>query len=348
MESGPKRTSRVNRWALRDTLRSFTTLRRLKACGRSFKGDCVEVRRRDETGHYYGNVQTCASIWACPSCQARIRQRRGVELDKAMRAHIAGGGKILFATLTVPHFAQQSLKTTFEGVAGAWRRMQQQKEWKSLRGSFVGFVRATEVTHGSNGWHPHLHVVVFLKADAHWAYVSERIFEQWGIAVHREGLGVVSSKGQRFELAKEIPELAAYMVKSTLGSTLALELTRADLKTGHEGGLAPMQLLALAIGKAESDDWTSEEARLWEEFEKVTKGRRAIEWSRGLKASFAVVEVSDDEIVTETLDGEIVLRIERKVWSTLVLVPGATALLLDRLDRLWRIANGVDPADLAA
>jgi hypothetical protein len=64
-------------------------------------------------------------------------------------------------TLTVRHKHGMRLRELHRGLMAAWRKARQggviQRVWSArVRAS----VRATEVTHGANGWHPHLHVLL--------------------------------------------------------------------------------------------------------------------------------------------------------------------------------------------
>ncbi|MFD0256397.1 hypothetical protein ACFVGX_36450 [Streptomyces sp. NPDC127113] len=96
---------------------------------------------------------------------------------------------------------------------------------------------------------------------------------------------------KRLETERDANDLAEYIAKTQDGKTPALELARADLKTAAHGNVAPFELLGrigdLTGGMTEDDaagvgslEWNL--AR-WHEYERATKGRRAIEWTRYLR-----------------------------------------------------------------
>jgi len=100
-------------------------LERLWRCGRflvSEAGTGVAVKNGSA---YYTGLVTCGSIWACPVCSARIRQRRAVEIERACLTHLAAGGGIGFATFTLPHVRSDDLAELLEVVQKAWRKVQQ-------------------------------------------------------------------------------------------------------------------------------------------------------------------------------------------------------------------------------
>ncbi|PRW75701.1 protein rep, partial [Pseudomonas fluorescens] len=67
-------------------------------------------------------------------------------------------------TLTVPHGLGDDLSGLLEQIHKAWRSTSTSRAGKKLRKllGVRGTIRALEVTPGSNGFHPHLHVLLFL------------------------------------------------------------------------------------------------------------------------------------------------------------------------------------------
>ena len=62
---------------------------------------------------------------------------------------------------------------------------------------------------------------------------------------------------------------------------------------------APMQLIEVA---ADGEVWA---VRAWHEFEVTTNGRRAIEWSRGLRDLVELdTEQTDEELTVDQVEGE--------------------------------------------
>jgi hypothetical protein len=116
-------------------------------------------------------LNRCASVWACPVCEAVIRGVRAADADKAMTEHVRRGGMVLFVTFTVRHWSNHDLEDLIRvQVREVWKGLLQGRKWaRSEAGNLrnrlgvVGTIRVIEVTVGQvNGWHPHLHVAVFI------------------------------------------------------------------------------------------------------------------------------------------------------------------------------------------
>jgi len=68
---------------------------------------------------------------------------------------------------------------------------------------------------------------------------------------------------------------------------------------------------------------------LWWEWERETKGRRAIVWSRGLRALFCLREDDDDgEVLPEETPPDVVGEVHPRTWALLVRTPRAVPDLL--------------------
>jgi hypothetical protein len=67
-------------------------------------------------------------------------------------------------TQTIPHARRDVLETLLTAFTEALRKFKQWRAyaWAVRAYGIVGSIRALEVTHGGNGWHPHAHMVLFL------------------------------------------------------------------------------------------------------------------------------------------------------------------------------------------
>jgi hypothetical protein len=98
--------------------------------------------------------------------------------------------------------------------------------------------------------------------------------------------------------------------------TPGLELARPDLKAGRSwGSRAPFRILADHAQHRKPADW-----RLWEEWLHVAKGRRTLEWSRGLRAQVLPDEQerTDEELAEESEPAEEIAVLEPEVWLEVV------------------------------
>ncbi|MGN6600792.1 MAG: protein rep, partial [Actinomycetes bacterium] len=158
---------RSARLRLLDRLQSVTTLDRLTHCRvhRAYGWEFVGIVKREGLASYAG-LQTCESPWVCPMCSAKIRHRRALALSRAVVDWVGTGGGLLFPTLTLAHLKRDGLDVTLGHLLAAWRSVMKSGTWRRLckRLGLAHSVRAVEVTYGLNGWHPHLHVLLFTVA----------------------------------------------------------------------------------------------------------------------------------------------------------------------------------------
>ena len=140
----------------------------LRDCGR-----IPRLRNRDVSvmsgrgGARFAGFYRCGMIWQCPTCGPAIRQRRAEEISKGAGAWIRQGNSALGAALTFPHNSGMRLAPLMVMVADTFRFILADRGWRRLKADLgiKGQIRAFEVTHGARGWHPHLHVLIFLEGD---------------------------------------------------------------------------------------------------------------------------------------------------------------------------------------
>jgi len=150
-------------WRLRDGIRPLQQPR-VQACGRAIvaeSGQVAVVVREDGSAALSG-LAHCASVWECPACQMQILQARAGEISQAVER--VGAERVGMLTLTIRHGLGDDLKQLRKRLANCYRaftRHSRFKSWK-LAHKLEGSIRAMEVTHGPNGWHPHLHVLCIM------------------------------------------------------------------------------------------------------------------------------------------------------------------------------------------
>jgi len=85
---------------------------------------------------------------------------------------------------------------------------------------------------------------------------------------------------------------------------------------------------------------------LWREYADTMKGRRALEWSRGLREALALgEEKSDDELAAEEVDGQAVDVVPVDVWRSMMTERHSTGVLmvewyLRGIERSWYEDHG--------
>jgi len=309
---------RRDRFAMREVLWNESTIKRVQMCGRRrIHGGNVQVISREGRSHF-ANVQVCGSVHACPVCAPKIRQRRAVEIDKAVRLHLDAGGFALFQTFTLPHDFGDELAPLLKSVANAFRKviggrgyMEDKRDY-----SITGTIRASETTFGKAGAHPHLHVIFFCDRQLSPGEVRTlhaRLFARWVAGIEAVGyraplIGLcpierVTTRG--------IAQYVQKIVKTDdTDRRLGMEMTRHDLKAGRRVGRTPFQVL-----RAFADSGDCADLNLWREWERASRGTQSLTWSKGLKARFAVNDKTDEELAAELVGGELVAELTVDQWN---------------------------------
>ena len=288
----------------------------------------------------------CGSVWECAMCQMVILQAQAEQLSNAVQRH--GPDRVVMLTLTFRHGAGDSLKRMRKNLTRAYAglmRHRATRAWLDAQG-VIGKVRAIEVTHGDrNGWHPHLHVLLFLDEPAKTATVQGdggRFRKVWDPPELAELSDLWAKQVVRVFGAKHRPNrdrgLRATMARD--GEYLAkmgLELTDPAIKQGHrstDGELhrSPWQIAASWVGHFNAwratlgpdDDprkipWrliNDRDAQLWRTYRDDMRGAHRLVWSNGLKQRLDVRDTTDQESLEddEATQGD--------TW--IASVPGAT------------------------
>lgn len=279
---------------------------------------------------HFSGLQSCGSVWSCPACAAKIRQARAVELEAAIARWLDCGGGIEFVTLTVPHGQRDALAETFDLVMQGWRKgvisgrrfQEERRSW-----GIPAWVRTVEVTLGQNGWHPHMHVLLFTRRP--WtgrerALRGAALFRRWSTFVERE-TGRSCSR-DAFRIVGGALGAGAYITKVQESESwkLGMEFTRGDLKTGRRQSVTPFEL----IGPASAGEaWA---LHRWWEWEQVTRGRRCMSWSLGARQALGMdtIELSDQQLAELEIGGDEILTIPGAIYAEVVASFGGESGLL--------------------
>lgn len=288
-------------------------------------GPLVELRAKG--GRVYAcNVETCANVWADAVCGHKIRVRRAGEVMEAAAAWAARGGALGMVTLTVRHHEWMSLRDVLGALTDSWRKLQLRKEWRKLRRSIFGTIKALEVKVGPNGWHPHLHVLLFLERGTDEVDVAAMVgtlFDPWAELVTAR-LGVSPSREHGVDFTPMGVDSAAYISK------IGFEIASADTK----GGRNPLDVLGDAVA-GEASAFSSVM-----EYLDTMKGRHSLDWSPRLRKRLGLGEAkTDEELALEDVDGEHVAYIEAVVWREAVRVRDE-----DGVPLVWQLMNEAEAA----
>jgi hypothetical protein len=240
------------------------------------------------------------------------------------------GGGAEFLTLTLPHTAGCALGTTRRLAADAWKRVQQGRGWLAIRKSveITGTIRVLEVTHGINGWHPHMHVLVLTGRPL---IASERgqllnyAFTAWRQSVVLAGQKAPLREHTTISAVRDVTDVAQYVTK--LGA--ALEMTQGAAKEGRRTGQrTPFAILSDFLRDADAAD-----LELWQTWERGIKGARQLTWSRGLRALYGVPAVDDETLAAEEQGGALVATLTADEWEAVRRAPSGAVLVLEAAER---------------
>jgi hypothetical protein len=314
---------------MRDVLWHKSSLDRCRKCGRIPIGEGVSMVGNGSVAHYRG-LASCGSIWACPVCSAKIRNARALEIAEAAGNWHRAGNTVLMITLTAPHDLGMPLADLLPLIAKGFTSVIAGAPWQRLkkRVPVAGQIRSIEVTHGPNGWHPHIHALLFLdgQADAEQlAAVGIHVRTRWRRFIVKKGYRPPSElHGVKIDVCTSAEEAGAYIAKTQDGRSPGNELARSDLKSARPGHQVPFGILGEI-----ADTGDLELLPLWHEYEKATKGHQAITWSAGLRISVR----SDEEVAAEEVGGDLVLEISKPAWREITRHLGLETRLLEAFER---------------
>jgi hypothetical protein len=239
----------------------------------------------------------------------------------------------LFISTTLQHGSRDPLAQTFDLLRRGHRLIHSGKHWKALHQSldYAGAIRAWEITHGRNGFHPHSHELALFEgqvSDDQIRALEDHYTRVYGRFLAKHGLYLHPVHGIDVRRVQSAGDLAGYLTKmddSTWGA--GLELARQDLKTGKRQSQTPFELLA------DATDGDLRAWALWREYEDATKGKRAISWSRGLKARLLVATddqgATDEDLAALAPDADEVWGIDLppKTWAAVRMAGGIAELI---------------------
>jgi hypothetical protein len=259
----------------------------------------VAIYRSSDSGQtFYGNVKRCGSVWMCAICAARITERRRLDLQDALHNANAKGWRVFLVTFTVPHYKGDEPRVLCDQLLRARDRMQNRKPWREWSKAIgvEGSIRALEVTYGKNGWHVHIHVLLFCRSSetVENSLSAAEILRAWQSACVAVGLPEPNERGVD---VRDGTYAAGYVGKWGL----EYELTKSHVKRGNKEGRTPWDLLR------DSTRGDVEAGQHFTNYAHAFKGRRQLTWSKGLRERLALCSEKTDEQLAEQSTEEAVL-----------------------------------------
>lgn len=292
---------------------------------------------------FFGGLMTCANARTCPVCASPINERKANEMRTAFNQHEALGLNVSMLTFTAPHTAQDSIEDLTDKISKAlshfWRGAPA-KRFKEKYG-IIGHIRSFEVRYGSNGWHPHFHILIFSKhklpiTKKHGYRVSSRefqndswnwILDRWQNMCVKSGLNLPNEYGMDIQ---DADNAGAYITKfgsdgdilatasgKEISWDMADEMTKGNAKIGVTGSLSPWDILA-QVRDADTKENKTRAKLLFLSYARAMAGVSLVKWSRGLRSIFSLdeKEATDEEILSQQDDkADLLCFITAKEWK---------------------------------
>ena len=179
----------------------------------------VQIVKGSE-GSWFAGIATCKNVWLCPVCNLRISAERG----EMIRQTQDKGFYMAMLTLTLQHNQGDKLDDLLGALKAAVREMKRSAVWARIKKEFgiIAYVTAYEITYGKNGWHPHVHTILYFDDVPDRDALFQKLVDRWLHVV--EKVGRYASTDHGLDLSKTDAEQGAdYITK--FRSNLAYELT---------------------------------------------------------------------------------------------------------------------------
>ena len=173
--------------------------------------------------------------------------------------------------------------------------MRSGRAWQSVKADYLvkGSITATEITWGfANGWHVHFHEIFFvggIRVDP--PRIEDRFYSLWSESLAYAGLVCNREHGVKVQSGSE--KVGEYITKWGLDQEMSTMG-----KAGRKGSFTPFQLLALYD---QGEDWAG---GLFQIYANVTKGKKSMVWSRGLRDMMGLGEAYTDQELADLSPGE--------------------------------------------
>lgn len=308
----------IARYALQVQAREILHTERVRFClrRRIRRGETIDVLHVPLKGSaHYGNLMTCASVWNCPVCAAKITTRRRQELSEGIKLWTDKGNRILLATFTLRHVITEGCAEVLTGLTKSYSKFWGDREGLRIRRAYciAGRVRGLETTFTlENGWHTHIHDLWFMDIKGglppnlveelqgvvtrHWQNVLSR-HNRYADSLHGVDIRATERDIADYVAKYGKEDLSGIKEKSRRWKewTEAHEVALAPIKRGsNRESFTPLQLLALALA---GDEFAG---RLFGEYAKAFKGKSQVRWSRGLRKTLGLQASKTDEELANT------------------------------------------------
>jgi hypothetical protein len=261
-----------------------------------------------------------------------VQERRREEISRAIDWAHSERLQPVMVTLTFPHRAWQGLEGLLAQQADALHRLRAGAPWGRVKAwaGYRGLIRALELTHGQNGWHPHTHELWFVRRDLAADELRAKVLARWESACIRAGLLDPADQAQVEAFRAHAVDVKGncsasdYLAKQDDSRHWGAdrELAKASTKQGRAKGVHAFGLLDQARqGCARS-------AALFVAYSLAMRGRRQLFWSHGLKELVGIDDLSDEELAEQERENADELgRLDAEDWATVRQAEARAAVL---------------------
>ncbi len=327
-----KKRSNKRKWTLKRYVEKLMPGTRQSYCMRFSGGNAVKLHYNANIHNAtYRNLAHCDNPWTCPVCSEKINARRREEVLHTVTEWEAMGGMTLMLTYTMQHDRTDDADVITTQLRNAYRKLWKDRVGQNLKQKYgiKHTISHLDVTLGENGWHPHLHVIVFVDPTVASGenidffndeklreHVESDVGPEWIRCLNHFGgdatleHGLLASTGDQFR--RDYLAKFGKMLVRDYKRTIAYEIT--SNRSKQLKGLHPFEVLELSQGKAKSYY-----GRKWHEYVLFTKHRKQLTWSPGLKALVGLDDLTDTEVVEEHNEQDVeVYEIPYLTWEAVL------------------------------
>lgn len=286
-------------WRLRYQANKIAKNHPVSSCGRfHYKDKALEVWSSVNNKSYFKHLISCGSVHACPVCRYKIMDHRTSEIIQVCKGAQASGLVMGFLTLTQSHRKCKGNKARkqLKSVNDIWRYIM---GIPSLRRAFkecrFEYIKGWDIRYNkNNGYHPHLHIIVFADTRENSEMLCNTIIDQW---LYYNPGSMKDFQNYKPVYGKPEEEVPEYITKMKAG----LELTNKTLSKEGDS-VHPLDWLKM-LKEKDFDLYSEKECiHLYNAYIQLSKGIRTITYSKGLKKRYIKTELSDTEICENTDD----------------------------------------------
>jgi hypothetical protein len=298
------------------------------------RAGAVELVQRADGRVTLRNVYRCGSVWCCPVCSYAVAQERGEEVQRVFE-ELRGRGKVAYLiTLTARHWAGMDLRALRSAVSDAVRKLRAQRWWRDATAElgYLGDVRALEVTHGPNGWHPHVHMLAWVSraVTPRAAAVFRSRLRAWWCDEMERRTGARPTRKHGVHVQR-VHHRADYVTKLGIAAELTSPVTKEGRRAGHRSVWEILRDL--------TDRGSDADAELWRQWTEGIHGARQLTWSgkelKAVRGELGIEDESDEALAAREAErGEVVATVPADTFTRLYKeLPGFSPWLMDSAER---------------